>query len=123
MGLRVPQKTLSPWEASNVFVKNKDVGLRVTSDFRALNYTTIFERGPIEDLRHVLEWISSKNTLSLFDLKHGFFQSKWKSNLVNARRFVLLLVYYSKVGYSKVLNPHWDASVYFKYTIRRYERL
>lgn len=66
----------SPWETTNVLVPKKDGGVRVTSDFRALNNATVSDSYPTEDMRCVLDWLAGKKAFSTFDLNDGSIQVK-----------------------------------------------
>lgn len=63
MGVLEP--ATSPWAANNVFVRKKDGGTRITSDFRRLNDLMITDSYPMEGVRDVLDWLA-KNGCSVF---------------------------------------------------------
>ena len=63
--LGVLEPSTSPWASNNVFVREKDGILRVTADFRALNEATVTDSYPMEDMRHVLDWLARKNIFLL----------------------------------------------------------
>ena len=70
----VLQSAVSPWAANNVFVRKKDGGIIVTSDFRRLNDLTITDSYPMENVRNTLDWLATKRVFSVFDVKDGFYQ-------------------------------------------------
>lgn len=74
VGMGVLEPPVSPWAANNVFVRKKDGGIRVTSDFRRLNDLTITDSYPMENVRDTLDWLATKRVFSIFDLKDGFYQ-------------------------------------------------
>ena len=97
--LGVLEPSTSPWASNNVFVRKKDGSIRVTSDFRALNDATVTDSYPMEDMRQVLDWLSSKKVLSTFDLKDAFYQVELeeKSKPLTAIRTVVGLLQYSRL--------------------------
>ena len=72
MGVLEP--AVSPWAENNVFVRKKDGGIRVTSDFRRLNDPTITDSYPMENVRDTLDWLATKRVFPVFDLKEVFYQ-------------------------------------------------
>lgn len=66
--------SMSPWEARNVFVPKKDCDTRVPTEFRALNGVTKMNAFPMEDVHLTLDWLSSKEIYSVFDLDDGLFR-------------------------------------------------
>ena len=97
--LGVLEPSTSPWASNNVFVRKKDGSIRVTSDFRALNDATVTDSYPMEDMRHVLDWLSSKKVLSTFDLKDAFYQVELEdsSKQPTAIRTVVGLLQYTRL--------------------------
>ncbi len=81
------------------FVPKKDGGVRVTTDFRGLNNATVTDSYPMENVREVLDWLSSKSIFSTFDLKDGFFQVELAedSKKQTAVRTVLGLLQYTRL--------------------------
>eukprot|EP00171_Calliarthron_tuberculosum_P000048 IDg48t1 len=71
--MNVLEPSASPWAANNVIVPKKDSGVRVTTDFRALNNLTITDSYPMEDVRVILDWLAGKKIFSTFDIKDGFY--------------------------------------------------
>lgn len=70
------EPSISPWVATDVFVRKKDSGMRVTIDFRALNNLAVTDAYPMENVDKVLGWLSSKRIFCSFDLKYGYCQAK-----------------------------------------------
>lgn len=105
--MEVLEHAVSPWAANNVFVRKKDGGIRVTSDFRALNDATVTDTYPMEDVRNVLNWLAGKNVFSTFDLKDGFFQVELEeeSKPLTAIRTVLGLLQYRRLPQGMKNSP------------------
>ena len=97
--LGVLEQSISPWAANNVFVPKKDHGVRVTTDFRALNNVTVTDAYPMEDVRNTLDWLATKKIYSTFDLKDGFYQVELDvgSRPLTAVRTVLGLLQYTRL--------------------------
>lgn len=99
VNMGVLEPSISPWDANNVFVRKKDGGIRVTSDFRKLNDLTITDSYPMENVRDTLDWLATKRTFSVFDLKDGFYQVELDpaSRECTAIRTVLGLLQYTRL--------------------------
>lgn len=97
--LSVLESSSSPWASNNVFVRKKDGSIRVTSDFGALNDATATDSYPMEDMRHVLDWLSSKKVLSTFDLKDAFYhvELEGRSKQPTAIKTVVRLLQYTRL--------------------------
>jgi transposase InsO family protein len=95
----IMEPAVSPWAAANVFVPKKSGGLRTTTDFRLLNEMTVSDKYPMEDVRTILDWLSSKRIFSTFDLKDGFFQVVLaeESRPLTAVRTVMGLMQYRRL--------------------------
>jgi Reverse transcriptase (RNA-dependent DNA polymerase) len=87
------------WTAVNVFVPKKSGSLRTTTDFRLLNEMTVSDMYPMEDVRTILDWLSSKRIFSTFDIKDGFFQVNLaeESRPLTAFRTVMGLMQYMRL--------------------------
>jgi hypothetical protein len=74
-GILVPSE--SPYATNNILVGNKRNaddsagGMRVTSDFRALNAVTENLAHPTEDLKTIVRWLATKQVYSVADLRDG----------------------------------------------------
>ena len=97
--LGILEPSVSPWAANNVFVRKKDGGTRVTSDFRRLNSLTVSESYPMANVRDTLDWLASKRIFSVFDLKDGVYQVDLHpdSRACPAIRTVLGLLHYTRL--------------------------
>lgn len=97
--LGVLEMVVPPWATSNFFVRKKDGGIRVTSDFRRLNDLTITDSYPMENTRDTLEWQASKRIFSVFDSKDGFIQVEYQpsSKDCTAMRTILDLFQYKRL--------------------------
>lgn len=97
--LGVLEPAVSPWAANNVFVRKKDHGIRVTSDFRRLNALTVTESYPMENVRETLDWLATKKVFSTFDIKDGFYNVELapESRACTAIRTCLGLLQYTRL--------------------------
>ena len=97
--MEVVKPAVSPWAANNVFVKKKNEGTRVTSDFRRLKDLTITDSYPMENVRDTLDWLATKKVFSVFDLKERFYQVKLHldSNASTAIRTLLGLLQFRRL--------------------------
>lgn len=95
----VLESAVSPWAAENVFVRKKDGGIRVTSDFRRLNDLTVTDSYRMENVRDTLNWLATKRVFSVFDLKDGFYQVELHpdSKACTAIRTVLGLLQFTRL--------------------------
>lgn len=71
----IGEKSESPWVATDVLVREKNILLPVTLDFRALNSQTVFEFCPMRGKSN-FGFALKKETFSMFDLKDGYFQEE-----------------------------------------------
>ena len=103
----VLEKSISPWAANNVFVPKRDGSIRCTSDFRALNATTIPDAYPIESVQETLDWASQRKIFSLFDFKDEFFQVVLApdSRPLTSVRTVLGLFQYTRLAMGYIYSP------------------
>lgn len=79
--LGVLEPSVSPWATTNVFVRKKSGGLRVTSNFRRLNDLTVMDSHPMKNMTNILDWLGSKRVFSVFDLKDVFFSGGAASSI------------------------------------------
>jgi hypothetical protein len=93
----------SPHATNNILVgkkRNADGsagGMRVTSDFRALNAVTENLAYPTEDVKNIVWWLATKQVYSVADLKDGYYNVilRKKDRHLNAVRTVLGLFEYA----------------------------
>lgn len=99
LSIGVLEHLASPWAANNVFVPRNDLGVCVTTNFRALSNVTITDAYPMEDVNNVLDWLSSKKMFSMFDLKDGFYKFKLgeEPRPLTAMKTVLELLQYTNL--------------------------
>jgi hypothetical protein len=75
-GILVPSE--SPYATNNILVgkkRNADGsagGMRLTSDFRALNAVTENLAYPMEDVKTIVRWLATKQVYSVADLRDGY---------------------------------------------------
>lgn len=95
MGVLEP--AVSPWAANSFFVRKKDGGVRVTSDFSKLNDLTVTHSYLMENVQDTLDWLASKRIFSVFDLKDGFYRAEMdpSSKACAAIRTVLRLLQFT----------------------------
>jgi Reverse transcriptase (RNA-dependent DNA polymerase) len=100
-GILVPSE--SPYATNNILVgkkRNADGsagGMRVTSDFRALNVVTENLAYPTEDVKTIVRWSATKKVYSVADLRDGHYNVnlRKKDRHLMAVRTILVLFEYA----------------------------
>ena len=69
---------MSPWGASVIFVKKKDVTMRLCIDYRQLNKMTIKHRYPLPRIDDLFDQLRGATVLSKIDLRSGYHQVRIK---------------------------------------------
>jgi hypothetical protein len=100
-GVLVPSE--SPYATNNILVGKKwnadgsAGGMRVTSDFRALNAVTENLAYPTEDVKTIVGWLATKQVYSVPDLRDGYYNvnMRKKDRHLTAVRKVLGLFEYA----------------------------
>ena len=64
--------SVSPWEASNLFVKKKDDTLRLCIDYRQLNKMTINNKYPLPRIDDLFQQLRGATIFSNIDLRSGY---------------------------------------------------
>jgi hypothetical protein len=64
----------SPFNAPVLFVKKKDGSLRLCTDFRLLNESTIKDKFPLPRIEEILDMVGNAKVFSKLDLLSGYFQ-------------------------------------------------
>ena len=70
--------SVSPWGAQVLFVKKKDVTLRLCIDYRQLNKMTIKNRYPLPCIDDIFDQIHGVMIFSKIDLRSGYHQVRIK---------------------------------------------
>lgn len=98
---------VSSWAANNVFVSKKNHGMRVATDFRALNHVTETDSHSMEDVLNVLNWILFEKVYSMIDLKDGFTQVELdaESRPLTAVPILLGLLQYTRLPKQLMNSP------------------
>ena len=68
------QPIISPWDASILFVKMKDVSLRMWIDYRQLNKVTIQNKYPLPRIDDLFDQLQGASYFSKVDLRSGYHQ-------------------------------------------------
>ncbi|WMV13478.1 hypothetical protein MTR67_006863 [Solanum verrucosum] len=72
--------SVSPWEASVLFVKKKDGTLRICIDYRQLNIITIKNRYPLPRIQDLFDQLKGAKVFSKIDLRSGYHQLRVREN-------------------------------------------
>jgi hypothetical protein len=68
------RSNVSPWEAPDLFVKNKDGTLRLCIDYRKLNKTTMKNKYPLPRIDDLFDQLRGASIFSNIDLRFGYHQ-------------------------------------------------
>jgi hypothetical protein len=66
--------SISPWGAPVLFVKKKDVSMRMCIDYRELNKVMIKNRYPLPRIDDLLDQLQGARVFSEVDLRSGYHQ-------------------------------------------------
>ena len=70
--------SISPWEASVIFVEKKDSTKRLCVDYRGLNHVTIKNKYPLPRIDALFDELKGDNVFSKIDLQSGCHQLRIK---------------------------------------------
>ncbi|KAM0038166.1 putative nucleotidyltransferase, Ribonuclease H [Helianthus debilis subsp. tardiflorus] len=77
----------SPWGAPVLFVKKKDVSMRLCIDYRELNKVTIKNRYPLPRIDDLFDQLQGASYFSKIDLRSGYHQLKVRDEDVHKTAF------------------------------------
>ncbi|KAF5803619.1 putative nucleotidyltransferase, Ribonuclease H [Helianthus annuus] len=79
--------SVSPWGAPVLFVKKKDVSMRMCIDYRELNKLTVKNRYPLPRIDDLFDQLQGASWFSKIDLRSGYHQLKVKEEDVPKTAF------------------------------------
>ena len=66
--------SVSPWDAPVLFVKKKDVTLRMCIDYRQINKVTVKNKYPLPRIEDLFDQLRGASVFSKIDLRSGYYQ-------------------------------------------------
>ncbi|KAJ0867732.1 putative nucleotidyltransferase, Ribonuclease H [Helianthus annuus] len=81
------RSSVSPWGAPVLFVKKKDVSMRMCIDYRELNKLTVKNRYPLPRINDLFDQLQGASWFSKIDLRSGYHQLKVKEEDVPKTAF------------------------------------
>ncbi|XP_074315225.1 uncharacterized protein LOC141651409 [Silene latifolia] len=96
--------SVSPWGAPVLFVKKKDVSMRLCVDYRELNNVTIKNRYPLPWIDDLFDQLSGDSIFSKIDLRSGCHQLRIKDEDIPKTKVAFLGHVVSKEGVSVDLS-------------------
>jgi hypothetical protein len=79
--------SVSPWGAPVLFLKNKDVTLRLCIDYRQLNKLTIKNKYPLPRIDDLFDQLGGASVFSKIDLRSGYHQVRIKGEDIHKTAF------------------------------------
>ena len=79
--------SVSPWDASVLFVKKKDGSMRLCIDYRELNKRTIKNKYPLPGIEDLFDQLRGATVFLKIDLRSGYHQIKIKNEDISKTAF------------------------------------
>jgi hypothetical protein len=85
---------VSPWGATMLFVKKRDITLMMCIDFRQLNKVTIKNKYPLSRIDDLFNQLKFERIFSKIELRSGYHQVRIKEEYINKISFMKIYGHY-----------------------------
>jgi hypothetical protein len=97
-------QSVSPWGAPILFVKNKDVMMRLCIDFRKLNKVTIKNKYHFPRINYLFDQLRGVNIFSNIDLRYGYYHVRINEEEIRKNSFRTRYKHYEFTVVSFILS-------------------